>query len=50
MSIHDIGVCEESIWPYDFSKFNERPSAEAMKELKETQYLNTSGLVKTNTS
>ena len=34
MSIHDIGVCKESIWPYDSSKFNEKPSTEAYDDAK----------------
>ena len=28
-SIHKIGVCKESVWPYDTSKFNEKPPPEA---------------------
>ena len=32
MSIHDSGVCKESTWPYDFSKFNEKPPDKAYKE------------------
>jgi C1A family cysteine protease len=31
-SIAQTGVCQESLWPYDISKFTKKPSAKAYKE------------------
>lgn len=33
-SIHKIGVCMESVWPYDISKFNVKPPPEAYEGAK----------------
>lgn len=36
-SIHDVGVCPETMWPYDITKFREKPSAECYTEAKNHQ-------------
>lgn len=34
-SIAGYGVCEETLWPYDISKFTDKPSAQAYAEAKQ---------------
>lgn len=36
-SINNEGVCPEKIWPYDISKFIEKPSAQCYKEAKKNK-------------
>ena len=33
-SIHKIGVCHESMWPYDFNSLNKKPSSKAYEDAK----------------
>lgn len=33
-TVADVGVCPESLWPYDIARFTEKPSAKAYDEAK----------------
>jgi len=33
-SIHKLGVCDEALWPYDITKFTQKPSEECYRQAK----------------
>jgi len=34
-SLEELGTCLESVWPYDISKYNKRPTDEAYRQAKQ---------------
>jgi C1A family cysteine protease len=46
-SLAKFGVCDESLWPYDITKFDDRPTEECYEDAKKRKILNYQKLIST---